>query len=490
MSYQQYNRNSFVDRMCQRFSLSMDNDWTERESILYIYKKFLDSTIYDNLAPWNCEYEGGQLSGKYTPLAKRRPSVIYAIPQIIVNESTSMLFGDNHFPIIRGADDEDTRTLKYISDSCFLPSKMMDAAKKGSLGSVCVLVKVLLSQFFIDVLDTVSLIPVFDEQRPGKLLNLREKRKVTGATLQSKGYEIDDKDRNKLFFAMREWTEFEEIYYIPFECKKSEDINFLPEKDEGRSSIHNLGFVPAVWIKNSSNDEKIDGDCTFSAILDTCIEIDYQLSQLGRLLKYNSDPTLVIKDPSNLSDQQLIKGIGPITLGENGDAWMLEMTSGSTNAVIDYVRCLRDFAIEVVRGNRANPEKISGLHSGKALQMLNANLIEFVSSLRVSYGNGLKDILDIIFQIIDSEKFIIDLNGNNIKSLNKNDVILDWGQWYPPTPQDDLQESQTIVNYVDAGIISRSTGTRAVADQFNIIDVLEEIKVLTNFNKNEMIKTV
>lgn len=474
--------NKFITRMAERFSLEIDKDFSEREALLFIYKKVYNRSLYDNLAPWNMEYNGGQNSGEYIPLARRRPSVIYGIPKIIVNESVSMLFGDSHFPLLRGKEQNQTDLLDYISRQCDLKSKMLSAAKKGSIGSVCIVVKVLNRKFFLDVLETVHLTPVFDEQEPCKLINLIEKVKVTGDVLMSRGYDIEEKDKNAHFYLIREWNETEEIYFLPYKVDKEKDKEFMPSKDAKRSVEHELGFVPAVWIKNTEECHKIDGECTFEPIIDLCVEIDYQLSQLGRLLKYNSDPTLVIKDPSQLSDQQLIKGIGPITLGENGDAWMLEMTSGSTNAVIDYVRCLREFALETVRGNRANPDKLSAIHSGKALQMLNANLIGFVEDLRIAYGeNGIKCILNIMIAILNSGKFDVEVGKYmGVTFDTAEDITLEWKDWYPPTPQDDLQEAQALQTYVSIGILSREGALKTVAEKFNVIDIKKELTQAQN----------
>ena len=69
-----------------------------------------------------------------------------------------------------------------------------------------------------------------------------------------------------------------------------------PEIDEARTVHHGLGFVPLVWVRNlpgpSATGDANDGACTFRAAIETQIEIDYQLSQAGRGLKYSSDPTL------------------------------------------------------------------------------------------------------------------------------------------------------------------------------------------------------
>ena len=411
-----HNGDGFQQRMIDRFGITIDRDWTEREARLFILRLIYEGKLYDCLLPWHKEYEEGGVEG-YIPLAKRRPSVIYNIPKIIVDESTSMLFGDSHFPIVRYKSDDDekdqenTNFLTQLIKNSNLKVKMVSAAKKGALGSVCIIVKVLDTKFYIDVLSTQHLTPVFDYSSPGKLKKLTEKRKFIGESLCSYGYDIKEDDRKKYFYIVREWNASAEIYYLPYLCDDEEKENFSPKVDAARSETHDLGFVPAVWIKNTEDDDRIDGACVFFSIIDIGIEVDYQLSQLGRMLKYNSDPTLVIKDPSMLSDSQIVKG-KTITLGQEGDAYMLEMTSSSTTAVIEYVRLLRELALESVRGNRANPDKLSAINSGKALQMLNAKLISLVEDMRLTYGeNGLKRVLSMMMSIFNSGKYKIETEG-------------------------------------------------------------------------------
>jgi hypothetical protein len=103
----------------------------------------------------------------------------------------------------------------------------------------------------------------------------------------------------------------------------------------------------------------------------TQVEIDYQLSQVGRGLKYSSDPTLLLKDPS-LPDGELIKGAGnALVVSEKGDARLLEIGGTASAAVIEYVRTLRELALESIHGNRASPDKVAAAQSGRALELLN-----------------------------------------------------------------------------------------------------------------------
>jgi hypothetical protein len=72
----------------------------------------------------------------------------------------------------------------------------------------------------------------------------------------------------------------------------------------------------------------------------TQIEIDYQLSQVGRGLKYSSDPTLLLKEPA-ITNGDIVKGAGnALVVSEKGDARLLEIGGTASSAVIEYVRTL------------------------------------------------------------------------------------------------------------------------------------------------------
>jgi len=469
-------QDKFVARYQQRFNLEIDNDWSARESKLTILQKFLDGSIYDNLAPYHMEYMSD--AGSYVKLSQRRPSVIYNLCKLIVDDTVSMLFGDDHFPIVRCSEHEKTTNfLQYITQACQLKQCMINAADIGSIGSVCVLIKVLKGKFYYDVLNTKDLTPIFDSQEPDNLIELSQKRKVDGASLRAFGYNVLEDDKNKQFYFVRKWTETEEIYYQPYKIEDEKE-SFQPSKDDERSTVHGLGFVPIVWIKNLPHSHHIDGRCTFESIIDISIEIDYQLSQLGRLLKYNSDPTLVIKNASHLEGAQLIKGLGPLNVGEDGDAYYLQLTTGATNSVIDYVKTLREFALEIAHGNRMNPEKFSAAHSGKAMQMLQSSLISLVEKMRLSYGDsGLLKIYQMTLKIYRLGEYDFDYELSPDESNDcENHLSLDWPDWYPLLPIDRLQQAQALQVLLDKNVISQETATNVVASQYNVKDIDQELK--------------
>jgi hypothetical protein len=237
--------------------------------------------------------------------------------------------------------------------------------------------------------------------------------------------------------------------------------------------------VPIVWVRNlpgkSATNDPNDGACTFRAAIETQIEIDYQLSQAGRGLKYSSDPTLLIKEPAT-SDAQIIKGAGnALVVSEKGDARLLEIGGTASAAVMEYVRTLREFALESIHGNRANADRFTTAQSGRALELMNQGLLWLADNLRVSYGETA--LLSLSRMIVRaSQIYSLHAMGKEVPSLDATARLsIKWPRWYPPTADDRQKDAQTIVSLATAGLISRETAVKAIADTFDIDDVLGEL---------------
>jgi hypothetical protein len=69
---------------------------------------------------------------------------------------------------------------------------MAEAALRGSIGSVAILLRVLKSRVFFRVLDTRYLTPVYDPEAPDTLLRVTERYKVPGAILAAQGHALPD----------------------------------------------------------------------------------------------------------------------------------------------------------------------------------------------------------------------------------------------------------------------------------------------------------
>lgn len=452
-------------------TVPMDGGMPARARRLDILKRVLNGTIYDGLPYQFHEERNG--AGEYVPLRMRKPSVRYGLCRIVVEDAVALLFSAAHFPTIDCADGEIMRVLSDVIREARLNEVMIDAAIRGSVGSVALLMRVLRGRVFFSTLESLHLTPVWDVFAPDTLSSVSEKYKVSGADLLAQGY-IGVVVGTTYWF-QRIWNNNSETWFLPWAIT---DTFSSPLIDKTRSVQHGLGFVPIVWIRNLPGGDGIDGGCTFRAAIESNIEIDYQLSQAGRGLKYSSDPTLLIKEPAS-SESEIVKGAGnALVVSEKGDAKLLEIGGTACGAVIDYVRTLREFALETLHGNRASADRLTAAQSGRALELMNQGLIWLADNLRISYGDsGVLEILKMVVRA--SQVFPLMVMGESIAPMDPTQrLTLRWPRWYPLSADDRLKEAQAIATLTSAGQLSHKTAVKNIAASHSIADVEDEMDAI------------
>jgi hypothetical protein len=243
--------------------------------------------------------------------------------------------------------------------------------------------------------------------------------------------------------------------------------------------------VPLVWIRNLPGGDGVDGACTFRSAIETNIEIDYQLSQAGRGLKYSSDPTLLIKEPA-IRNSEIVKGAGnALVVSEKGDAKLLEIGGTACEAVISYVRTLREFALEATHGNRANADRLTAAQSGRALELMNQGLIWLADNLRISYGTG--GLLPLLKMVVRASKiYPLQIMGLPVAPMDSTQrITLRWPRWYPLTADDRLKEAQAIATLTNAGQLSRETAVKTLAAAHGVEDVATELDAIDHDQDTE-----
>jgi len=449
-----------------------DSSLPPRVRRLDILRRVLDGTIYNNL-PYEF-HEERNAAGEYIPLRLRKPSVRYGLCRVVVEDSVALLFSNAHFPAIDCADPQMAQTLADIAAEIRLNEVMIEAAIHGSVGSVALLMRILNGRIFISVLESLYLTPQWDPLEPDVLKSLTEQYQVRGDVLSAQGYE--NVDPAVIYWFQRIWSDSAEIWYLPWAVN---DPLAVPQPDKARSIEHGLGFVPIVWIRNLPGGDGTDGACTFRAAIESNIEIDYQLSQAGRGLKYSSDPTLLIKEPAS-ADREIVKGAGnALVVSEKGDAKLLEIGGTASEAVISYVRTLRELAMESIHGNRANADRLTTAQSGRALEMMNQGLIWLADNLRTSYGEG--GILPLIRMIVKASNiYPLRVCGNIVSAMDVGQrVNLRWPRWYPLSADDRLKEAQAISLLAAAGQISKETAVKSLSASHNISDIAAELYAIS-----------
>ena len=451
-------------------AMPADSDYPARTAQLDILGRILAGTFYDVL-PYEF-HEERNAAGEYIPLRSRRPSVRYPLARIVVDDSLALVFSDGHFPTIDCADPVVRSALADIAQESTFNQVMAEAVLRGSVGSVAIQLRVLRSRVFFRVLNTLYLTPIWDPEAPDTLLSVVEKYKVRGDALLAQGYDIADPTGQYWF--QRAWDNDTETWFLPVPVASPG----APQIDPERSVTHALGFVPIVWVRNLPGGAEPDGACTFRAAVETSIEIDYQLSQAGRGLKYSSDPTLLIREPASDGNEIIRGGGNALIVSEKGDARMLEIGGTASAAVIDYVRALREMALEGVHGNRASADRLSAAQSGRALELMNQGLIWLADNLRVSYGAAMLSLARMVLKA--TGQYSLTAFGAPVPKLDPAArLTLVWPRWYAPTASDCLQDAQTLASLTDRGIVSRQTALKSVADIYNVDDIAAEMARIT-----------
>ncbi|MCQ8279874.1 phage portal protein [Acetobacteraceae bacterium KSS8] len=452
-----------------------DRDMPARAFTINALTRVLNGEQYDTLQyPFSKERTDG---GEYIPLVRRRPSVRSGLCRSVVDDSVSLVFGEEHFPSIVVENDNAKTQLADLIREASLPEIMIDAATRGSVGSVALLFQAIEHRPVFTVMDTANLTPVWQKARPKLLASVTERYKVKGSDLAEQGYKILDADRAASFWFQRIWDDTNETWFLPQSMADAGDRKPMAI-DPDRSVEHGLGFVPIVWIRNLPGGDGPDGACSFEAAIDTTIEIDYLLSQGGRGLKYASDPTLVIKQGPMIPGEPARQGgaATALTLPPEGDAKLLEINGAAASAVLEQVRYLRSLAMEAIHGNRADADRLKAAQSGVAQKLMHQSLVWLAGRLRLTYGeNGLLTLLRMVCaasEKIDGGLTIGDASGVHI---DPSGLELRWPDYFKPTNADLLATAQALVTANAGGLLSQVTAVTLLARIADVDDVGAEL---------------
>jgi hypothetical protein len=468
--------------------IDWDKDLCDRAKMIDLYSRVYDGEIYDHLKYFF--FQERDFSNNYIPINKRQPSVKTNFCKLVVDNSVSLLFGTDHFPNVVSKDESFRQSLEEVIKEYHLQELMILAATIGATGSVCIFVRVYEGVLNFEARNTKYLTPIFDKQYPSRLSNLTERYKVKGSVLLDAGYTAKQIQKPSQFYWFhRTWDDTSETYYLPYLCN---DVDAKPKIDKSRSTAHELGFVPILWIKNLPNpkNNSVDGACTFTtSVIDSNIEFDYQMSQLGRALKYSGDPLLVLKladdgavmeknaRPDENGNQKVVRSAAnALVLTPEDEAKLLEISGEGCRSVLEFTRSIREYILECLQGNRSNADKVNAAQSGKAMQAMNQALIWLADKLRISYGeSGFVDLLNMIVEISNLPGKGIKIGNDYLQKLNKTEKItLRWPAWYPDTPSDKVQSATALKTLADGSFISTETGTKSIADDYQITDIPKE----------------
>ncbi|WP_419729536.1 portal protein [Lichenicola sp.] len=460
-----------MDWLALQARMPRDASMPRRSARLAALEAVLEGRQYDVL-PYAFSKERSD-AGEYVPLDERRPSVRTGLCRVVVEDSVSLLFSEGHWPSVTATDSKTATALSELIRETRLNEIMLEAATRGSVGSVAIQLRIIERRPYFEVLSTKYLTPVWRSDKPRELLSVTECFKVAAADLVAQGYAVDL--GSGPYWFKRVWDDTAERWFLPVPVGVNPSL--MPP-DPGRTVLHGLEFVPIVWIRNISGSgghdpDGPDGTCTFAASIDTVIEADYLLSQAGRGLKYGSDPTLVLKDPSgglNLGGAVRSGGAASaLTLPPEGDAKLLEINGNAAAAVLAHVQELRAIALEAMHGNRAHGDRMGAAQSGRAIELMCQGLIWLADRLRISYGDaGLLALMSMLCKASNCIAGGLEVAGGAAENLDAGGLKLVWPSWFPASFADRQAQASSVVTLLGAGVIDHTQALAIVTPLYGL----------------------
>lgn len=394
-----------------------------RRERLYVLDRWLDGTAYDDIkVPF---HRDSTPTGGYVPMEKRAPASRYALPALVAKQISRKLMAGRHKPDVTHDEDKVVVAMNKFIHQGDLDQQMMQTIQWGSVGSACMSFKLIKNVdqdvvLVTEVHRTRDLWPIFDATK--ELISLRIAYEVYGTHFIQMGVTKDvegENIKNDLeYWFIRDLDRQKETHYQPMRApawSPSIPEASLPEKaklepfEKGHALApftHGLGFVPAQWFLNLSGGNFPEGACTYELALNSLVEYDYVMSQIGLGVKNASTPFTVIqgevagaldqegkpipRSPSRFlqfsTGRKDTEGISE----DGGDAHLLEATGkGMSVGIKDYARSVKKDMIEMIAYSRKDPEKMTTAMSGRGMELVEEEFMDLVMEFRTCYlSNG------------------------------------------------------------------------------------------------------
>ena len=477
---------------------------------LYMLDRCLDGTLYDEI-PLAFSQEKNE-DKSYNTLAQRRPSIKHNFPAFIAGLCARKLFAGRHTPRFKHENREFLLKVQALIEELHLPKKMLEAVKRGSVGSVCIMFKFLASPIddsedaetvvkgVVEVKRAQYCTPCFNKFN--ELTGVLEHYIVSGSDLLARNIKMykdlatrpgEILSDRKYWFVKLSDNNMECIYY-PFPEQDWNPVNGGRHSDSPNMGLtpypeltveHNLGFVQAVWIENLTGGCSPDGLSTFEPAMDNFIQIDYAKSQNGQGLIYGAAPQLVIKGdlrdevdgnlgivnraPSYMIRLAADEKSMDQTASSGHDAFLLETNGAAAKASDDYVNSLKHTSFEQICTARKDLESIKGTMSGKVIELIDEDFLDLLEEQHLNYGDdGYLPLTKKLCKAASmvGHKLMADVSDELIDGL-----LID----YPPMYLPDAQEIQFLISgFVEATATQEPGPTTKSADGSSKQEMLEK----------------
>ena len=445
-----------------------------------------------------------------TSIRERRPTAPARLVPTIIGRFSDLLFSENKIPWLSVEGDEDADDfVRAVFDTFGFWVKFYEArGYGGAMGSSLLMTSLQNGRFKLRPFSPKVVQDIVWEDRDQLI--------PAGVLIQYetiKSYEVLDERSRRPTGEIREVPFcyrriIDEERDIVFKEKEMGDDGKPPQEmeiDQRASVMHGLGRFPGCWVQNLPRSDVIDGEPDAEGIFQMVDSADRLNSQANFALMANMDPTLILsRDPKMRKmggGGSIKKGSrDAIDVGLQGSANYLEFGAAAIGAARELAKDFRQQALDKSACILPGQEEQAAAQSAKAIEYRFAPMLSKAGRLRTQWGAAVKTIAEIVLEL--SRKWgkpesyavnarptfalphrVIEMDADpdnpdvepirteRIRHPGKGGtVVLEWGDYFAPTPADTQQEVTTLVAAKEGGLIDQETAIKRAAPHFGVRD--------------------
>lgn len=424
---------------------------------------------------WN-DYDVFDSEGKkkVVKLAERKPKIIVDIPKAMVNTVVSFLFSRGRFPDLSGVGEVAQQTLDVIKRQTRLVSVAKQVAALGNIvGSVFWVFHVFNGRFTLKGYNGKVCYPVFDDADPFEPVEVRIV------------YKYKDSNGDWRWFR-KDYTREAVILYDNPLAQSGE----VPTFAEVEASVHDLGFVPGVWVRNLNAElpfpgSEMDGASLYEGqgTLSHFDSVNYMTSLMDRSLMSNLDPQVILKGltQTDYDRAALRSSRTPWVLGKDGEASLLEAEGTTYDKAEAFIKARVAAVLKNCRVILMDPSELDiKADSSRALERLFSPMLGLIDEERVNYGeDGMALLLQKMLRAVDIFKSRgLGIQGIPNGILEGDEVNLSWGNFFEPSDAELKDNLERVVAAVGADLLSQETAVSYIKSDFAVEDAAAELDLI------------
>lgn len=444
-----------------------------RRPELELLDAYYERRQYDHLSPWDAAKDH---QGEYVPVRHRAPRLNYNFAKTLTQRVTSRLLGAKTFPKLVVPEDRDFEFyLRLIQMASSLQANLLEPCRRSlNTGSCFVRFHLQNGKFVVEHYLAKYCYPRF--RADGEL------EAITIMWVYEDPSDVNDRGEPKEKWYRLDLGEQVDVLYDNPEYEAEQKREEVPFQVVSTAE-HGLGFVQGEWLRTTMAMRDVDGPGLTEDITGFIDEINYTLSQSSQAVSYNQDPQLVINGMTEDELEELVRSSQKAwNLGKDGKADFVESDLSGVERAGQFADRIRLGISDIARVVFNDPEKMNmQALSGKAMEIMNAPLVELVDELRPVYGPAVK-------------KLTLKMGAANIAMLERGepapvnvpagwspkslDIQEEWPPIFQATMVDLRDKVQVTALATNANLISRASGTRYIAKDFNVEDVDAELAAI------------